>query len=119
MLDDGVLTVEGEKPLREYLSRMERFSVGVHCKVYDISIINSMSGRVLVGQYNSYIRDYIKNRIEQGMEDSTYCEYEKLIKKLVELRAKKAKSTSKSGNILATKNRIANISRIIRITKTL
>jgi len=87
---NGEMTKEGEQLLREYLSKMERFSVGVHCKIYDVSIINQMSGRVLMGQYNSFIRDYISKRIDGGMASTTYCEYEKFMKEIAELRAKKA-----------------------------
>jgi len=87
---NGEITPEGEKLLRQYLSKMERFSVGVHCKIYDVSIINKMSGRVLMEQYKGFIRDYIAKRIENGMADTTYCEYEKLIQEIADLRAKES-----------------------------
>ena len=88
VLSDGEITSDGEQLLREYLAKMERFSVGVHCKIYDLSVVNRMSGRVLQGQYDSFICNYIKKRIEDGMAVTTYCEYEELIQKISSLRKK-------------------------------
>jgi hypothetical protein len=88
--EEGTLTPHGENLLRMYLSKMERFSVGVHCKMYDISIINKMSGKVLIGQYHGFICNYIAGRKEKGMVDSTYAEYELLIRKVEDLRKMKS-----------------------------
>ena len=85
---NDVLTTEGEQILRKYLSKMERFAVGVHCKLYDLPLINRMSGRVLIGQYKSFIREYIAKRKKDGMADTTYCEYEQLIAEIADLREK-------------------------------
>jgi len=93
VLLNGVVTPNGEILLREYLAKMERFSVGVHCKIYDVSIVERMSGRVLMGQYDNFIREYIANRIKNGMSVTTYCEYEKLIKMIADIRAKKGEAT--------------------------
>jgi|GEM_PF-5374478 len=98
ILNNGALTSEGEKLLREYLSKMERFAVGANHKLYDLSLINEMSGRVLIGQYNRYIQKYINKRIEEGMAPTTYCEYEKLIHNIMVLREKKVMLLCNSGN---------------------
>ena len=90
VLKRGELTVEGKKLLKEYLLKMERFAVGVNKGVYDLSIINQMSGGLLINQYDNFICNYIKERKSKGASGTAYCEYEKLINDIRELRAKTA-----------------------------
>ena len=40
--------------LKGYLSDLERFAVGCNHKAYTVDIVNSMSGGMLVNQYNKY-----------------------------------------------------------------
>ncbi len=66
----------------EYLKEMERFSVGVNNKIYDLKILQKTSGHLLINQYNNYLRDLINNRRHKDSETWKYCEYEELISKL-------------------------------------
>lgn len=104
---------EKELCLKSYMSQMEYFAVGVNSGAYDLDIVNCMSGGMLVSQYEKHLRQFIVDRrkrkekkIEVGEKvevspEKAYCEYEKMMKKLYELRGKEwepvisVKSTAK------------------------
>jgi len=85
---------EREETLKDYLSQLERFAVGINSGAYDIKIINRMSGGMLVNQYEKCTREFIAHRRRdvphaETTKSSIYCEYEEMMKELYALRGKK------------------------------
>ena len=78
--------------LKGYLSDLERFAVGCNHKAYTVDIVNSMSGGMLVNQYNKYFKEFITERrrltsLEANVKPwNMYNEYEKMMKQVFELR---------------------------------
>ena len=78
--------------LKKYVLEMERFSVGVNNRAYDLKIVNQMSGGVLLQHYEQYVKGYIeyarrKNGGKYISGENLYINYEKMIKKLYKLRS--------------------------------
>lgn len=69
------ITIDIEKR-DDFLRDMERFSVAVNKKIYDINIINQMSGTLLLCQYSD-VEDFIATK-----DEKYYKEYKKFIEKL-------------------------------------
>lgn len=76
---------ENDVPLNEkrlaYLKQMEFFCIGIQEKVFDMKIVERMSGRLLKKQYCSYMRDFALSRVKKGFE---YKEYFEIMDKLCE-----------------------------------
>lgn len=73
----------------KYLNELEYFAVGVEQKIYDIDIVIKMSGRRLKRQYDSWIKEFIKDRRERFdlQNKNAYIELERMmeiIKKKIE-----------------------------------
>ena len=78
--------------MRDYLADLERFSVGINRDAYDLEVVSSMSGGMLVRQYRKYFREHIGQRRRNTSLTSTvkrealYSEYEQMMQKLCTLR---------------------------------
>lgn len=84
------------KAKKKYIKELEFFATGVNQKIYDIKIVNKMSGSKLIYQYEKYLKKIIK-RIRKGKEDSkAYIEYEKMINKLKKYKKYKGKDDMKT-----------------------
>lgn len=66
----------------EYLRDMEFFCTGINEGIYDIRIVKKMSGRRLLRQYDSYMRNYITLRRKASTSDESWMEYECVMEKL-------------------------------------
>ena len=84
------------KAKKKYIKELEFFATGINQKIYDIKIVNKMSGSKLIYQYEKYLKRTIKV-IRKGKEDSkAYIEYEKMINKLKKYRNYKEKENVKT-----------------------
>ena len=84
------------KAKKKYIKELEFFATGVNQKIYDIKIVNKMSGSKLIYQYEKYLKKIIK-RIRKGKEHSkAYIEYEKMINKLKKYKKYKGKDDMKT-----------------------
>ena len=78
--------------LKSYVADLERFAVGCNRGAYDLEVVSSMSGGMLVRQYKNIFREYIAARRRAMKLTSSvprgnlYIEYETMMKKLFELR---------------------------------
>lgn len=48
------------KAKKDYIKELEFFATGVNQKIYDIKIVNKMSGSKLIYQYEKYLKKIIK-----------------------------------------------------------
>jgi len=71
---------ELEEDVSLYLSHLERLAIGVASKIYDIDILNHMSGKFLTKKYYQ-LKDYIEDSRKKG-NHYRYCEFEKMIKEI-------------------------------------
>ena len=84
------------KAKKKYIKELEFFATGVNQKIYDIKIVDKMSGSKLIYQYEKYLKKIIK-RIRKGKEDSkAYIEYEKMINKLKKYKKYRGKDDMKT-----------------------
>lgn len=79
--------------LRNYAIKMDNFAVGINEGVYELDIVNKMSGGVLLQNYEEYLRDYIceKRKNASGRfvhQEDIYGNYEIMINKLYQIRKK-------------------------------
>lgn len=78
----------GNKDKLKYLNELEFFAIGIKENIYDINIASKMSGSRLIGQYDSWAAELIKERRKGKKHSTAYCEYEKMIKDLKDLKNK-------------------------------
>lgn len=71
-----------DKEKLKYLNELEFFATGINTGIYSIKIVKKLSGSRLIKQYNYTMADFIHSRREKYGDEKTYCEYEKMIKKL-------------------------------------
>ncbi|MBQ6455170.1 MAG: hypothetical protein IJJ32_03670 [Eggerthellaceae bacterium] len=77
---------------KPYIADLERFAVGCNRGAYDLEVVNSMSGGMLVRQYRRYFRDYVTERRRATKLNSAvprqnlYIEYETMMKELCAIR---------------------------------
>lgn len=90
---ENLLTPENRvSVLRGYLSDLERFAVGCNLKAYTVDVVNSMSGGMLVNQYNNYFRDFITERRRATPLGARvnpwnmYTEYERMMREIFTIR---------------------------------
>lgn len=67
-----------------YLNELEYFATGVNEHIYDIKIVQKMSGRILLKDYEHWARKLIEERRNRPGKQTIYCEYEKMMKGLKE-----------------------------------
>lgn len=78
--------------IKPYIADLERFAVGCNRGAYDLEVVNSMSGGMLVRQYRRHFRDYAGERRRATKLNSAvprqnlYIEYETMMKNLCTLR---------------------------------
>ncbi|MDO5117528.1 MAG: hypothetical protein Q4D34_03485, partial [Eggerthellaceae bacterium] len=78
--------------IKPYIADLERFAVGCNRGAYDLEVVNSMSGGMLVRQYRRYFRDYAGERRRATKLNSAvprqnlYIEYETMMKSLCAMR---------------------------------
>lgn len=81
-----------DEVLRSYLSDLERFAVGCNMDAYALDVVNSMSGGMLISQYQKYFRDFILERRRKASLTAKvkpwqmYKEFESMMKKLYQMR---------------------------------
>ena len=72
----------------DYIKELEFFAIGINQKIYDLEIVNKMSGSRLISQYDIALEEIVKQK-RKGKEESTaYIEYEQMIKQLRKLKKK-------------------------------
>ena len=72
----------------DYIKELEFFATGINQKIYDLEIVNKMSGSRLISQYDIALKKIVKQR-RKGKENSTaYIEYEQMIEQLRKLKKK-------------------------------
>ena len=65
-----------------YLREIEFICTGINNKLYDFKILQKMSGKRLLGQYQKHMKSFVASRrIEKGT-DEIWCEYEKVMQRL-------------------------------------
>ena len=79
--------------LKGYLADLERFAVGCNRGAYDLEVVSSMSGGMLIRQYRNFFRDFIAQarrdvRLDASVtyRERLYCEYVEMMRRLFELR---------------------------------
>lgn len=77
MLDDEKYTSFIEAANR-YLTLMERFSVGVNTKVYDLKIFMRIAGRSTINTFDQ-LREYIDLCRDGGKRSYMYTDFEKMV----------------------------------------
>jgi len=92
MADVGDDATKRRLIIRDYLADLERFAVGINRNAYDLEVVSSMSGGMLIRQYRKFFREHIHQRREATLLTTTvplnalYCEYEQMMQKLYEIR---------------------------------
>ncbi|MBE6619205.1 MAG: DUF4760 domain-containing protein [Ruminococcaceae bacterium] len=76
--------------IEKYLKKMEFFCVGINSGIYDIKIVKKMSGRLLLEHYEK-----MKIYIQKKKHESSWCEYEKVMKKLQKMYKRENKGDPK------------------------
>lgn len=72
----------------DYIKELEFFAIGINQKIYDLEIVNKMSGSRLISQYDIALEEIVKQR-RKGKEESTaYIGYEQMIEQLRKLKKK-------------------------------
>ncbi len=66
----------------DYLRDIEYFCIGVNNKIYDFKILQKMSGKRLLGQYQKEMKVFLENRREIQDTDKIWNEYEKVMQRL-------------------------------------
>ena len=79
--------------LKGYLADLERFAVGCNRGAYDLEVVSSMSGGMLMSQYRNHFREFIAGARRRVRLDASamyrerlYCEYEEMMRRLFEFR---------------------------------
>ena len=72
----------------QYLNELEYFATGINMDLYDISVVYKMSGSRLIKQYETWAKQFIEARQNQFGNQRAYCEYEEMIRKLLEEKQK-------------------------------
>ncbi len=79
--------------LKGYLADLERFAVGCNRGAYDLEVVSSMSGGMLMSQYRNHFRAFIAQARGNVRLDASamyrewlYCEYVEMMRRLFELR---------------------------------
>ena len=85
--DDTTMLPEKEK--QHYLKEMEFFATGLNLGIYELDVIDKMSGGRLISQYNKWAKDLIRERRKISGTATAYCEYENMIERLKRKRAQK------------------------------
>ena len=84
----------GEEELTAYLRELERFCVGVLEGVYDLDVVVSLAGNLLLSQYDGFMRQLIEERRrqthQQASKDTIYLDYITVIE---QIRKKKQRRT--------------------------
>lgn len=70
------------KKKKEYLREIEFLCVGINNGVYDFKILQKMSGRRLLSQYDNGMGNFVALRCQRTGKDDDWCEYKKVIIKL-------------------------------------
>lgn len=71
---------------KKYLTELEFFATGVNLKIYSCNVVDKMSGKRLIKEYNTWGSKFIDTRRKVSGTENAYCEYEALIKKLKKKR---------------------------------
>ena len=84
----------GEEELTAYLRELERFCAGVLEGVYDLDVVVSLAGNLLLSQYDGFMRQLIEERRrqthQQASKDTIYLDYITVIE---QIRKKKQRRT--------------------------
>ena len=79
--------------LKGYLADLERFAVGCNRGAYDLEVVSSMSGGMLMSQYRNHFRAFIAQargnvRLDASAlyRERLYCEYVEMMRRLFEMR---------------------------------
>jgi DNA-binding transcriptional MerR regulator len=72
---------ELQKCITDYLSLMERFSVGINFKVYNFKVFCRMAGRATIKQWDK-LYPVIKSRRTKNERTYLFTDFERLVKKL-------------------------------------
>jgi hypothetical protein len=72
---------ELQKCITEYLSLMERFSVGINFKVYNFKVFQRMAGRATIKQWDK-LYPVIESRRKKNDRKYLFSDFELLVKKL-------------------------------------
>lgn len=71
---------------KAYLNEMEFLCVGIRKGVFDLKIVDEMSGHLLVRQYKEYMKTMVENFSE---EEWKYSSYKEIMEKLTQIVGKK------------------------------
>ena len=79
--------------LKGYLADLERFAVGCNRGAYDLEVVSSMSGGMLMSQYRNHFRAFVARarrnvRLNASVmyRERLYCEYVEMMRRLFEMR---------------------------------
>ena len=81
------LSEEKKFEIKQYLSILERFSLGVNIGVYNINIANALSGAFFINTFNQ-LQPYIKEIRRERIDNNLYEEFEHMTNELVKIREK-------------------------------
>ena len=76
---------ETNMKIKQILTTIEHLCVGVNTGVYDLYIINRMSGAYFLRMQDRF-RPYIVQRRQERRNDRLYCEFEKVASRIAALR---------------------------------
>jgi len=81
--------------IKNYLSLMEQFSLGINMGIYDITTYIRLSGRTTTNWYNQ-LKEIINDNRNKNSQPSLYIEFEMMVEKI---NKKTPKMNNTSGNI--------------------
>ena len=86
--DNGYVGVVEWNEINRALPLLEHFAVGINNKIYDIAVLNAMAGNKLISVYYS-CKNLISHKRKGEGNEKNYCEFEKMINRLIEYRKNK------------------------------
>lgn len=75
-----------DKEKLQYLNEMEYFATGINSQIYDLEIVNKMSGGRLISQYKDWCENFIEERRRRPGSENAYSEYKRMIDELKKMR---------------------------------
>ena len=75
-----------DKEKLQYLNEMEYLATGINSQIYDLEIVNKMSGGRLISQYKDWCENFIEERRMRPGSENAYSEYKRMIDELKKMR---------------------------------
>lgn len=87
IINFGLIDDEAKQDIQELLSIVEHLAVGVNAEVYDLEILERMSGTYFIHMFNK-LSPYIDSMRAAKRNEKLYCEFESMVNDVKKIRGK-------------------------------